>query len=202
MSTEVAARAFDPFFTTKPIGQGTGLGLSMIYGFARQSNGHVALETALGQGTSIRLYLPRHQGAVDADQALSAERDEVAVTGETVLVVEDEPVVRSVIIEMLRDQGYLTREAPDGPAGLRILRLDEPVDLLLTDIGLPGMNGRQLADQARELRPDLKILFMTGYAENASNAEGFLQPGMDMITKPFDLGNLSQRVRAIISGLM
>ena len=114
-------------------------------------------------------------------------------------MVEDEPVVRGVIIEMLHDQGYRTREAADGAAGLRILR-DEPVDLLLTDIGLPGMNGRQLADQARELRPGLKILFMTGYAETAANAEGFLQSGMDMITKPFDLGHLSQRVRDIISG--
>ena len=116
-----------------------------------------------------------------------------------VLVVEDEPVVRGIIVEMLHDQGYRTREAPDGAAGLRILQLDKPVDLLLTDIGLPGMNGRQLADQARKLRPNLKILFMTGYAENAANAEGFLQPGMDMITKPFDLGHLSQRVRDIIS---
>ena len=199
MSAEVAARAFDPFFTTKPIGQGTGLGLSMIYGFARQSNGHVALDTAPGQGTSIRLYLPRHHGETEADQASSADKGVLASTGETVLVVEDEPVVRGVIIEMLHDQGYRTREATDGPTGLRILR-DEAVDLLLTDIGLPGMNGRQLADQARELRPGLKILFMTGYAENAANAEGFLQSGMDMITKPFDLGHLSQRVRDIISG--
>jgi CheY-like chemotaxis protein len=196
----VAARAFDPFFTTKPIGQGTGLGLSMIYGFARQSNGHVALDTAPGHGTSARLCLPRHQGALQADQTLSANKDGVAATSETVLVVEDEPVVRGVIIEMLHDQGYRTREAADGAAGLRILQLDEPVDLLLTDIGLPGMNGRQLADQARKLRPDLKILFMTGYAENAANAEGFLRPGMDMITKPFDLGHLSRRVRDIISG--
>jgi PAS domain S-box-containing protein len=200
MTADVAARAFDPFFTTKPIGQGTGLGLSMIYGFARQSNGHIALDTAPGRGTSIRLCLPRHDGLSEADQAPQAGRDKVAATGETVLVVEDEPVVRGVIIEMLHDQGYLTREAADGAAGLRILQLDKPVDLLLTDIGLPGMNGRQLADQARELRPDLKILFMTGYAENAANAEGFLQPGMDMITKPFDLGHLSQRVRDIISG--
>ena len=200
MSAEVAARAFDPFFTTKPIGQGTGLGLSMIYGFARQSNGHVALDTAPGHGTSIRLCLPRHQGASEADQNSSASKDGVAATGETVLVVEDESVVRGVIIEMLHDQGYLTREAADGAAGLRILQLDEPVDLLLTDIGLPGMNGRQLADQGRKLRPDLKILFMTGYAENAANAEGFLRPGMDMITKPFDLGHLSRRVRDIISG--
>jgi CheY-like chemotaxis protein len=199
MSADVAARAFDPFFTTKPIGQGTGLGLSMIYGFARQSNGHVALDTAEGKGTSIRLYLPRHQGVAEGGQTSSPDRNGLAVTGETVLVVEDERVVRDVIIEMLHDQGYRTRHAADGPAGLRILS-EESIDLLLTDIGLPGMNGRQLADQARELRPDLKILFMTGYAENAANAEGFLQPGMDMITKPFDLGHLSQRVRDIISG--
>jgi CheY-like chemotaxis protein len=200
MTAEVAARAFDPFFTTKPIGQGTGLGLSMIYGFARQSNGHITLETMPGRGTSIRLCLPRHEGVPEADQTSSPNRDGIAATGETVLVVEDEPVVRGVIIEMLHDQGYQTREAADGAAGLQILQLNKPVDLLLTDIGLPGMNGRQLADQARELRPDLKVLFMTGYAENAANAEGFLQPGMDMITKPFDLGHLSQRVRDIISG--
>jgi PAS domain S-box-containing protein len=199
MTPDVAARAFDPFFTTKPIGQGTGLGLSMIYGFARQSNGHIALDTAPGQGTSIRLCLPRHDGVPETDQAPHIRSERIPATGETVLVVEDEPVVRGVIIEMLRDQGYLTCEAADGAAGLRILQLDKPVDLLLTDIGLPGMNGRQLADQARELRPNLKILFMTGYAENAANAEGFLQPGMDMITKPFDLDHLSQRVRDIIS---
>lgn len=198
MTADVAERAFDPFFTTKPIGQGTGLGLSMIYGFIRQSNGHISLDTMPGRGTSIRLYLPRHNGAPEADQ-VPVNRDRVSATGETVLVVEDEPVVRGIIVEMLHDQGYRTREAPDGAAGLRILQLDKPVDLLLTDIGLPGMNGRQLADQARKLRPNLKILFMTGYAENAANAEGFLQPGMDMITKPFDLGHLSQRVRDIIS---
>ncbi|HEU4804223.1 MAG TPA: response regulator, partial [Nitrobacter sp.] len=160
----------------------------------------IALDTAPGQGTSIKLCLPRHEDIPEADQASTAPKDSIAASGETVLVVEDEPVVRGVIIEMLHDQGYLTREAADGAAGLRILQLDKPVDLLLTDIGLPGMNGRQLADQARELRPHLKILFMTGYAENAANAEGFLQPGMDMITKPFDLGHLSQRVRDIISG--
>ncbi|WP_319797319.1 PAS domain-containing sensor histidine kinase [Nitrobacter sp.] len=198
MTADVAERAFDPFFTTKPIGQGTGLGLSMIYGFIRQSNGHISLDTMPGRGTSIRLYLPRHNGVPEVDQ-VPVNRDRISATGETVLVVEDEPVVRGIIVEMLHDQGYRTREAPDGAAGLRILQLDKPVDLLLTDIGLPGMNGRQLADQARKLRPNLKILFMTGYAENAANAEGFLQPGMDMITKPFDLGHLSQRVRDIIS---
>jgi PAS domain S-box-containing protein len=200
MSPEVAARAFDPFFTTKPIGQGTGLGLSMIYGFARQSNGHVLIESKLGAGTSVTLYLPRHHGEAAMERIASAAAEQVAATGETVLVVEDEPVVRGVIIEMLHDQGYRVLEATDGPSGLRMLRLNERIDLLVTDVGLPGMNGRQLADQARETRPGLKILFITGYAENVAIADGFLQPGMEMITKPFDLDNLSRRIREMVSG--
>jgi hypothetical protein len=200
MTAEVAARAFDPFFTTKPIGQGTGLGLSMIYGFARQSNGHATIDSKPGQGTSVRLYLPRQQRGLAAEPASTAGNAERATTGETVLVVEDEAVVRAVILEMLGEQGYQTLEAVDGPSGLRILRSERRIDLLVTDVGLPGMNGRQLADQAREMRTDLKVLFITGYAESVAMADGFLQPGMEMITKPFDLGNLSRRVRAMVSG--
>ncbi|HEY8336148.1 MAG TPA: PAS domain-containing protein [Tardiphaga sp.] len=199
MSPEVVARAFDPFFTTKPIGQGTGLGLSMIYGFARQSNGHVSIDSTLGRGTTVKLYLPRHHGEVAVYAAISVGADAHAATGETVLVVEDEPVVRGVIVEMLHEQGYRVLEAVDGASGLRVLRDEARIDLLVTDVGLPGMNGRQLADQARETRPELKILFITGYAESVAIADGFLQPGMEMITKPFDLDNLSRRIRDMVA---
>jgi PAS domain S-box-containing protein len=199
MSAEVATRAFDPFFTTKPIGQGTGLGLSMIYGFARQSNGHVTIVSKLQQGTSVKLYLPRHRGEISAKQATELVAAEHAATGETVLVIEDEPVVRGVILEMLGEQGYRTLEAVDGPSGLKILCSGERIDLLITDVGLPGMDGRQVAERAREDKPDLKILFITGYAESVALSDGFLRPGMGMITKPFDLADLSLRIRAMIS---
>jgi hypothetical protein len=199
MNAEVAARAFDPFFTTKPIGQGTGLGLSMIYGFARQSNGHATIDSKMEQGTTVRLYLPRHHGDIATPHASTARKIGQAASGKTVLVIEDEAVVRAVVIEMLAEQGYRTLEAVDGPTGVKILRSGEQIDMLVTDIGLPGMNGRQVADQARETRPGLRILFITGYAESAAISEGFLQPGMELITKPFDLDHLAQRIRAMIS---
>ncbi|WP_414476223.1 PAS domain-containing protein [Microvirga sp. M2] len=199
MPQDVIERAFDPFFTTKPIGQGTGLGLSMVYGFARQSEGHAKIYSELGQGTTIKLYLPRYRGETDAQiEAATLAEAPRAESGETVLVVEDEPVVRSLIIEVLEDLGYRTLEAADGPEGLKILQSRRRIDLLITDVGLPGLNGRQLADAARERRRDLKVLFITGYAENATLAAGFLEPGMQMITKPFAVDALAQKIRSII----
>jgi PAS domain S-box-containing protein len=199
MPQDVIGRAFDPFFTTKPIGQGTGLGLSMVYGFARQSEGHAKIYSEVGQGTTIKIYLPRYRGETDAEiEAATLAEAPRAESGETVLVVEDEPVVRSLIIEVLEDLGYRTLEAADGPEGLKILQSRRHIDLLITDVGLPGLNGRQLADAARERRRDLKVLFITGYAENATLAAGFLEPGMQMITKPFAVDALAQRIRSII----
>jgi len=199
MTPDVIEKAFEPFFTTKPIGQGTGLGLSMIYGFARQSEGYVKIYSEVGRGTTVKLYLPRHRGPDDHD-APEPEVVPPAAEGETVLVIEDEPVVRGLIIEVLEDLGYAALEAADGPAGLAILQSRRRIDLLITDIGLPGLNGRQVADAARVLRPALKVLFMTGYAENAAFASGFLEPGMVMITKPFAMEALGARVRGIIEG--
>ncbi|MDE1150502.1 MAG: response regulator [Azospirillaceae bacterium] len=207
MPADVLKRAFDPFFTTKPLGQGTGLGLSMIYGFARQSEGHAKIASEVGQGTTVSLYLPGFVGEDEADAPAVAATFTVAPAetaavrrAETVLVVEDEKVVRGLITEVLADLGYQALEAADGPEGLEILRSTAAIDLLVTDIGLPGLNGRQVADAGRQLRPDLKVLFMTGYAENAAFASGFLEPGMEMITKPFPMETLAQRLRHILEG--
>lgn len=198
MPPDVVAKAFDPFFTTKPMGQGTGLGLSMIYGFARQSEGYARIYSEVGEGTTVKLYLPRHYGAADEPEPERADTESEKAQGEVVLVVEDEHAVRDLVVEVLRDLGYQALEAVDGPSGLRMLQSDMHIDLLVTDIGLPGLNGRQLADAARQHRPELKVMFMTGYAENATIANGFLDPGMEMITKPFAVETLTARIREII----
>ena len=199
MSPAVRARAFDPFFTTKPIGQGTGLGLSMVYGFARQSEGHVRIYSEIAQGTTVKVYLPRSRAAAEeASAATTAEGLAKAQAGETVLVIEDEDSVRELVVEVLNDLGYRALQAGDGPSGLKILQSTERIDLLVSDIGLPGMNGRQVAEAAREGRPDLKVLFITGYAENAAMANGFLEPGMEMVTKPFAVDALAARIRDMI----
>jgi PAS domain S-box-containing protein len=199
MSPTTIAKAFEPFFTTKPLGRGTGLGLSMIYGFAKQSGGHAKIYSELGKGTTVKLYLPRYRGETEVEELIPELSDVYnAHTNETVLVVEDEFVVRELIVEVLKELGYSTLEADDGPAALKILDSKQRIDLLISDIGLPGLNGRQIVDAARETRPTLKVLFMTGYAENAAIAAGFLEPGMSMITKPFAMEALATRIRDIL----
>ncbi len=200
MPPEVAARAFDPFFTTKPLGQGTGLGLSMIYGFARQSGGQARICSKPGSGTMICIYLPRHRGAAEAEAEPAREDAPRAQSGETVLVVDDEPTIRMLVSEVLEDLGYIAIEAADGAAALAVLQSDARIDLLVTDVGLPGgLNGRQVADQARVARPDLRVLFMTGYAENAVLSDGHLEPGMHVLTKPFAMDVLASRIKLLIT---
>jgi signal transduction histidine kinase/TusA-related sulfurtransferase len=201
MTPDVIAKAFDPFFTTKPIGQGTGLGLSMIYGFAKQSGGQVRIYSEVGDGTTVCIYLPRHYG----DSGEESVRDvEIALpaaeAGETILVVDDEPSVRMLVTDILEDLGYTVVEAADSASGLKVLQSDIRIDLLVSDVGLPGgMNGRQMADAGRESRPDLKVLFITGYAENSVIGNGHLQPGMQVLTKPFVVETLAARVRDLMA---
>ena len=201
MTEDVLAKAFDPFFTTKPIGAGTGLGLSMIYGFAKQSGGQVRIYTEVGQGTTVCIYLPRHLGeADDADPLDALPSPERAEQGETVLVVDDEPTVRMLVTEVLEDLGYVAIEVADSAAGLKVLQSDVRIDLLVTDVGLPGgMNGRQMADAGRVVRPKLKVLFITGYAENAVLSSGHLEHGMAVLTKPFVVETLAARIREMIA---
>jgi PAS domain S-box-containing protein len=200
MAPDVVARAFDPFFTTKPAGKGTGLGLSMIYGFAKQSGGQARIYSEVGQGTTVKIYLPRHRG--DTVEAEVSEAHEVAPrahAGETVLVVDDEPTIRMLVADTLADLGYQAIEAGDAASGLKVLDSDAKIDLLITDVGLPGrMNGKQMVDAARVKRPQLKVLFITGYAENATISNGHLEAGMHVLSKPFPMETLAARIRTII----
>ncbi len=202
MPPDVIARAFDPFFTTKPIGMGTGLGLSMIYGFTKQSGGQVRIYSEVGQGTMVCIYLPRHADAEEmAEEQVKVEEAPAAERGQTVLVVDDETALRMLIVETMQDAGYHTVEAGDGAEALKCLQSGDRIDLLITDVGLPGgMNGRQVADAARVARPELKVLFITGYAENAVLSHGHLDFGMHVLTKPFDLSVLSRRAKELIEG--
>jgi PAS domain S-box-containing protein len=200
MPPEVIARVFEPFYTTKPIGEGTGLGLSMIYGFAKQSGGQVRIYSEVGKGTTVFIYLPRHYGQIE-DEGPSTESRLLprSEQGETVLVVDDEPTVRMLITDILEELGFTAIEAGDSAAGLKILQSDVRIDLLVTDVGLPGgMNGRQMADAGRVSRPDLKVLFITGYAENAAVGNGQLAPGMAVLTKPFPMETMAARIRSMI----
>jgi CheY-like chemotaxis protein len=197
MPPDVLDRAFEPFFTTKPIGQGTGLGLSQIYGFVQQSGGFVRIASEVGRGTTVHLHFPRgtpttNEEAAPADLEISA----AGMTGHTVLLVEDEPAVRALAAELLRERGYVVLEAEDGPSGLKALAGAARVDLLVTDVGLPGLNGRQLADAARVRRPRLPVLFITGYAGTA--LDDALPHGMTVIAKPFALDDLIARVAAML----
>jgi PAS domain S-box-containing protein len=196
MTPEVAAHAFDPFFTTKPIGHGTGLGLSMIYGFVRQSGGQVKIDSEPGKGTTVCIYLPRRRGeAPGADTDAGPTEAARGMRGQTMLVVEDEPLVRDFVTEALADLGYSILEAHDGAAAMKILESGAAIDLLITDVGLPnGMNGRQLAEAARQARPGLKVLFITGYAESALLDHGALEPGMHVMIKPFVTEALGKKV--------
>ena len=199
MPPDVQARAFDPFFTTKPLGKGTGLGLSMIYGFARQAEGAVRIKSEVGNGTTIELSLPRFDGntSVVFSEPPSAAEDGTG-NNEVVLVAEDEEVVRLLVVEVLNDLGYRVLEAADGRAALRILQSAQKIDLFVTDIGLPEINGRQVVDAAREIRSSLKVLFMTGYAEVAADGQ-FLEKDMELIAKPFTMDKLAAKIREMLS---
>jgi PAS domain S-box-containing protein len=200
MPDSVKAKVFDPFFTTKPIGKGTGLGLSMVYGFVRQSGGYVGIDSELGLGTTVRLYLPRNTHVAQGVDAPDAAGPAAGSSGESVLLVEDDAQVRMMVSSLLGDMGYRVREAIDAEAALAVLKSDETLHLLITDVGLPGINGRQLAEIARQLRPAIPVLFVTGYAANASVRSEFLESGMRMISKPFSVHVLAAAVREALKG--
>jgi CheY-like chemotaxis protein len=198
MTPDVIAKAFDPFFTTKSIGKGTGLGLSMIYGFAKQSQGHAEIASELGKGTTVSLYLPLSVAADRTSEAVVAAQAPRG-DGETVLVVEDDAAVRMLIADVLHELGYAAIEVGDSRAAMPILASDARIDLLVSDVGLPGIDGRKLAEIARGHRPGLKILFVTGYAQHAKVRDEFLGENMDMMTKPFGLEALGHKIREMLT---
>jgi CheY-like chemotaxis protein len=202
MDVSTLQQAFEPFFTTKPPGKGTGLGLSQVYGYVKQSGGHIKLYSEPGLGTTARLYFPRLQDARHVEQA---KEDHTplpnAARGEAILVVEDDEDVRTINVEALRELGYRVLEAPDGPAALAVLRREPKIDLMFTDVVLPGgMTGAQVAAQARALCPGLRVLFTTGYARNAIVHHGRLDVGVHLLTKPFTHAQLASKVRSLLDG--
>ena len=200
MTPEVLARAFDPFFTTKPAGRGTGLGLSMIYGFARQSGGHTEVISRPGIGTAVTLYLPRHAGAVDEPLPASLQPAAAATgLGESILLVDDEPSIRLLAAEVLEEQGYIVHQAANAEGALQILRHGPPIDILVTDLGLPGISGGALAEAALAQRPGLKILFITGYGERSPRPRKFTAPGQAVLSKPFAMSALAARVQEMLA---
>jgi PAS domain S-box-containing protein len=196
MSPAVLAKAIDPFFTTKAMGEGTGLGLSMIYGFTKQSRGHMHIDSELGRGTTVTLYLPR--AVQDAVRQSSGTIETPRGRGQTILVVEDDAIVRSILSDALKDLGYNVLLAPDARPAITLLESELGIDLMVSDVVLPHINGRKLAELARALRPNLKVLFVSGYAENATVRGDFLDAGMDMLSKPFSLDVLGAKVHAMI----
>ena len=198
MEAATVERAFEPFFTTKEVGRGTGLGLSMVYGFVKQSGGHVTIYSEPGEGTTVKLYFPRFHGGVVAAAAVEPSAVPASSDGEVVLVVEDNDDVRSYSVMILTELGYQVLEAPEAEAALAILRTAQRVDLLFTDVVLPGRSGRVLADEAMTVRPGLKVLFTTGYSRNAIVHHGRLDPGVQLITKPFTFEQLAVRVRDLL----
>jgi PAS domain S-box-containing protein len=199
MPAEVIEKAFDPFFTTKPVGKGTGLGLSQVYGFVKQTGGHVKIYSELGHGTTIKIYLPRLQGAAETDDGQAGETAiALGDKREVILVVEDEPTVRQFSADALSELGYLVLEADGGAAALRLLDAHPEIILLFTDVVMPDINGAKLAEEVRRRRPDLKILFTTGYTRNAVVHNGVLDPGVDLIGKPFTLEALAAKLRAVL----
>lgn len=198
MSPEVREKAFDPFFTTKVVGHGTGLGLSQVHGFLKQSNGHVKIYSEPGRGTTVKLYLPRSRAPAGEADHPGEPAPEEAPVGICVLVVEDEAGVREFASGALCDLGYRTYEAPNGGAALELLKTRPEIELLLTDVVMPDMSGRQLCERAMELRPDLRVLFMTGYTRNAIVHNGVLDPDARLLTKPFTLSMLASKVREVL----
>jgi CheY-like chemotaxis protein len=197
MPSEAIERAFEPFFTTKEPGKGTGLGLSQVYGFMKQSGGHVKIYSERGEGTTIKLYLPRHYGEEEV-AAIEEPAGSDRGRGETILIVEDDEGVRQYASEILRDLNYQVIEAKDAASALRLLEADKPFDLMLTDVVLPGKNGRELADEVARRRPEVKVVFMTGYSRNAIVHQGRLEPGTELISKPLIEATVARKIRQVL----
>jgi CheY-like chemotaxis protein len=201
MPDEVVQRAFDPFYTTKGPGRGTGLGLSQVFGFIKQSGGHIKIYSEVGQGTSVKIYLPRWTGAIGADpKSVAASPAPRAKDHELIMLVEDDDSVRHVAVDVLRELGYTVVAAGSGGDALQLLRIQPRVDLLLTDIVMPGMTGRALADNVLSERPELKVLYMTGYTQNAVVHNGVLDAGVAFLPKPFTSDQLAHKVRQVLDG--